>query len=258
MNTHKPLQSIQYYKSLNKPKGRKQYNRFTVEGPKTISDLLDSGYKFEELLIEKSKITALKKSYPKIFEYSGLKILDKNHFSKISDTVTSQGVIAVAVIPEPCTGFHNGVVLAFNGLQDSGNVGTIVRTAVAMGINQFVFDKGTSNPYSPKVIRSSAGTILSTKISTCQNLLQEIIELKSRGFKICSLEAGADKNIDELRGFKSQVLIIGGEGKGIDPEIRKESDINVCIKIKQVESLNAAVAAVIALYVLTSNPPSAS
>ncbi len=247
------MSNIKYYKQLTTLKGIKSNNEFIVEGPKIICDALKLSVDIKEILINKENDQRLKENYPELFSFSNIKYLEGGSFKKISDTITTQGVIAIVKIPKQVD-FEKKNIIVLNGLQDPGNVGTIVRTAVAMGINQFVFDDKTSNPYTQKVIRSSAGTILGSNVLKCKDLAKELKELKDNGFKIYSLESDATENIEQTEKKAPFVLIIGSEGQGVDAEISALADYKVKININNnVESLNAAVASVIAMYLMTSN-----
>lgn len=243
------LQPLKIYQSLLDAKGRKEHGLFLLEGPKTISDLLEDGYPFQEVFVDETQAEALKKQYPVIFLHSALRFLESKSIVKLSDTVTSQGIIAVASLPVPAN-FTHGTVLAFNGIQDPGNAGTLVRTAIAMGITQILFDEKSADPFSPKTLRSSSGNILKAKIQRTDNLESQLQSLKAKGFTLCALEASASQSIDEIKLPEPRVLIAGSEGRGIDPKITEMADVHVRINIQDVESLNVTIAAAIALYEL--------
>ena len=248
------MSNILHYKQLTTLKGIKANNEFIVEGPKIICDALKLSVYIKEILINKKNYKRLKELYPELFEFSNIKYLEDISFKKISDTINSQGTIAIADIPKPVE-FAKKNIIALNGLQDPGNVGTIIRTAVALGINQFLLDENTPNPYTQKVIRSSVGTILSSNILRCKDFGNKLGELKNNGFKIYSLETNASKNIEDIKKVSPFVLIVGSESKGVDANITTIADekININIDNNNVESLNAAAAASIAMYLMLSN-----
>lgn len=241
------LHPIQYYQSLKQSKNRKINNCFLIEGPKIIVDVLSSSGEIQEILLDKAKEKTLKMEYPSIFQFSNLRVLESRTFEKLSDTVHSQGVLAVLPVPKE-TEFQKKSIMIMNGIQDPGNAGTIIRTAVAFGVNQFLIDSNTADLYGPKVLRSSAGAIVYSNIQRSESLIEEAQKLQLKGFHLYALEADSPKTLEEVRVKQPFGLIVGSEGSGIQSELKSIADEKVSIKIQNMDSLNAAVAASIFLY----------
>ncbi len=238
---------IAFYNSLAQAKGRKEHKCFLVEGPKLISDLLESDYPVQEILLDKAKAEGLAQKYSQLIRFSATRILDSRTFGKIAETQTSQGVAAVVAIPpRPELKRENALVL--NGIQDPGNVGTLIRSAVAFGVRQVLYDSATADPFSPKVIRASAGAFSRCALFASENLVSDLETLKKQHLTLCALTAAGTQEIGGKRPKEPYGLIVGSEGSGIAPEILAVADVTLRIPIRNVESLNAAVAGSIALF----------
>ena len=139
-------------------------------------------------------------------------------------------------------------VLAVDGVQDPGNLGTIIRTADSANLKQILVSKDTVDAYSPKVIRSTMGSIYRVKIVECENLANVLDELKKHKFQIVSTSLDTENSIYDID-YRKKVVVIGNEGNGVSKEIQDLSDYKVKIPmLGKTESLNASVATGIMIY----------
>ena len=139
-------------------------------------------------------------------------------------------------------------VLAVDGVQDPGNLGTIIRTADSANLKQILVSKDTVDAYSPKVIRSTMGSIYRVKIAECENLADVLNELKKHKFQIVSTSLDTENSIYDID-YRKKVVVIGNEGNGVSKEIQDLSDYKVKIPmLGKTESLNASVATGIMIY----------
>ena len=159
-------------------------------------------------------------------------------FKKLSDTITPQGVIAVVKRPNLTPNLkEEGKYLAFENIQDPGNLGTVVRTAEALGLSGLIV-KGV-DPYSPKVLRASMGAILRLPIIEPQDILEF---LKQSNKRIVGTVVNKAKSIKEFE-FKNDIVLIGNEGNGLTEEAKSICHELVTIEMAgKAESLNAAAA----------------
>lgn len=159
-------------------------------------------------------------------------------FKKLADTITPQGVIAVVKRPTPNLELNkDGKYLAFENIQDPGNLGTVARTAEALGLSGIIV-KGV-DPYSPKVLRASMGAILRLPIIEPQDILAF---LKQSNKRIVGTVVSEAKSIKEFK-FSNDIVLIGNEGNGLTNEAKALCDELVTIKMAgRSESLNAAAA----------------
>ena len=139
-------------------------------------------------------------------------------------------------------------ILAVDGVQDPGNLGTIIRTADSANLKQILVSKDTVDAYSPKVIRSTMGSIYRVKIVECENLANVLDELKKHKFQIVSTSLDTENSIYDID-YRKKVVVIGNEGNGVSKEIQDLSDYKVKIPmLGKTESLNASVATGIMIY----------
>ncbi len=241
------LHPVSFYTSLKQAKGRREHGCFLVEGPKILSDLLGSGYSVREILLDQSKYEDLVHHFPKLGDFPHRRLLESRAFSKISDTLTSQGVVGVAQIPAPSK-LKKINTLVLNGIQDPGNAGTLIRTAAAFSVTQILYDSQTADPFSPKVIRASAGAFIHCAFHRSANLCLDVAELRKSGFTLYGLSAAGTDDLSSAIFHEPYLLVIGSEGNGVSPGILSQADSILKIHIQNVESLNAAIAGSIALY----------
>lgn len=140
-------------------------------------------------------------------------------------------------------------LLLLDGIQDPGNVGTMIRTAFAFGFGVICGD-GTANPYMPKVVRSTAGAVCATYIERA-TLSEYIPLLKKDGFTVCGSALDEKARTVEYSDGKI-ALVIGCEGRGMSKTVAELCDRTYYIPISNVESLNAAVAAGILMFAVTN------
>lgn len=228
--------------SLNKKKYRDEYKLFFVEGMKSVKEAIDFNWDIECIIYS-----------PEMIDYDlnieGIKV-SREILCKISDTVTPQGIIAVCKIKDNEVESLKGKkrVLFLDKVQDPGNVGTIIRTADAFGFDGIVLAKECADPYSPKVVRSTMGSIFHIPIVRDVN----VEELKDLNMKIYSSSLYASKNVKDVKLEENAILVIGNEGNGITEETKKLTDEFIKIEMSgNAESLNASIAAGILMYEFT-------
>jgi TrmH family RNA methyltransferase len=144
------------------------------------------------------------------------------------------------------------LVAVLAGVQDPGNVGTILRSAEALGATGVIAARGTAHPYSPKALRSSAGSALRLPLLVEIALPVAMAQLRVSGVKIIAASSSgnsAARRPDEIDFRAPVALVIGNEGAGLPPEIERSADALVRIPLAEpVDSLNAGVAASLLLY----------
>ena len=210
-----------------------------VEGNKFCSDLLNSDIEIVRTLTDDKSL----KGFPNI------EVVSEKMLSSLATTKTNQSIICICKVKDH--GIESvGNSLILDNLQDPGNVGTLVRSALAFGFKDIYLVDG-ADPYSEKVIRSSAGLIMNARLHVAQ-----FETIKQNKDKIADIFMVADmdgENINKIRLPKSKVaVIIGNEGQGVSNEFIKLSNTKVSIPMMpQVESLNAGVAGSIIMQKLS-------
>lgn len=230
---------IKYLKKLKLKKYINEENKFLVEGFHLVEEALKKDIVLELILLKNTKIN-----------YNGEKtFVSISVMKELSFLETITPVIAV------CKKMNNDVLLGnkiviLDGIQDPGNVGTIIRNAVAFNVDTIIFSRDSVSMYNEKVIRGSQGMIFNINIIT-KDIKEIINELKGKGIKIIGTSLKDSKELSELKKLESYAVIFGNEGSGIKQEILDLCDELVNIEINdKCESLNVGVASGIVLYYL--------
>lgn len=138
--------------------------------------------------------------------------------------------------------------MALDGLQDPGNLGTILRTLDSANLSQVIVSKDTVDAYNPKVVRSTMGAIFRVNIVEAENLKETLKEMKRHKYKVMCTDLTASKNIYEID-YNKKILVIGNEANGISKELLDMADEKIIIPmLGKTESLNASVATSIIVY----------
>jgi len=144
---------------------------------------------------------------------------------------------------------RNALVLILDGIEDPQNLGSLIRTAEACGVQAVIIPKDRAVGVTPAVIKASAGAAAHIPVVRVTNLATTLEELKREGFWIVGADARGEKNLYEMNFDMNVGLVIGSEGKGIRPLVLKKCDYTVSIPRKgKISSLNAAVAGAIILF----------
>ena len=176
--------------------------------------------------------------------------VSSNVMKKLSDLSTPSNVMAVVEkLDEKPIGEK---ILILDNIQDPGNLGTIIRSAVAFNFDTLVLSPKTVDLYNPKVVRSTQGMMFHINIIV-REPVNFINELKNEGYKIVGTKVTNGVDIRDSKTYSHFALIIGNEGKGMSEELSELCDEYLYIKMNdQCESLNAAVAASILMYEISN------
>lgn len=243
--TSKDNSKIKEIKKLKEKKYRK--TAFIVEGIKMLKEAISEKAEIDTIIIRED--TELDFKLDSELEKKVIHVT-KNVFETISDVVSPQGVLVVInkKIDDNKLSKHADYILALDGIQDPGNLGTIIRTADSANIKQILVSKDTVDSYSPKVVRSTMGAIYRVKIIECEDLAKTLKSLQTTGFEIVTTDLHTDKSIYDMN-YNKKIVVIGNEANGVTPEIRELSNYRVKIPmLGKTESLNAAVATGIMIY----------
>ena len=237
---------VSAYRNLKQSKFRKQDNLFLLEGVRLCQEALDSDLRVVTCITEKG-FEALKiPEAVQHFEATRIQI------EQISDIKTPQGIICVAGIPEstalPKPGIGE-IVLVLDRLADPGNLGTILRAALWFGLKHIMLGPGCVDPFSPKVVRSSMGAITQLELHSSLDLTVDIQNWKDQEGDAAALHM-VDEDLQTFRPERGLMLILGSEAHGVDPAILNMTTPLSIRRSGSGESLNAAMAASIALYEL--------
>ncbi len=246
---------ITLLRKLQKRKYRREMNVFVAEGHRTVTQILEYG----SLDVQDVFVT---EAYLDDFGYNHLPestyLLTDREMHSVADSETPQGIVAVCTVPPPieldAILHHPGCILAFDRIQDPGNMGTIIRTAAWFGVDLLMIGEGSVDMWNPKVVRSTAGATGSLAYIEC-NLAAELEKLSEHGWRPALLDGNpGSQPIEEWDPGMRTVLVVGNEAQGVSPELADLYDryrIDATSDRAAAESLNASIAAGIALYVLS-------
>lgn len=213
-----------------------------AEGERNVCDSLKFG-KADKLFVKEGV------SIPENADCSVYRV-SENVMKELSDTVTPQGMIGVFEIPKFKSECVCEKILVLNGVSDPGNVGTLLRTALAMGFLTVICDEKTADVYSPKVVRSAMSAVFSLNILRTDSLSGTLGELKKDGYTVCTgILSDKSENIGNISFPKKNIIVLGNEANGVEREIAEMSDILYIIPMNNaIESLNVAVSGGIVMY----------
>ena len=236
---------VRLLRSLKDRKGRKETGLFLVEGDKMTAEALSSGFSVRCLLVRENH--PLPEGLP---EDLPVCVMPEEVLAAVCDTRTPQGIAAaVEMRSVPMTGEK---LIALDGLQDPGNVGTIVRTADAAGFGGVLLSPDCADVFSPKTLRATMGSIFRVGLAFPASLPEELGRLREEGYSVLSSQLDGDPFYERNGVCDKLVLVVGNEGNGVSPAVRREATHHLRLPMRGgAESLNAAVAAAVMMYDLT-------
>ncbi|MFR5876390.1 MAG: TrmH family RNA methyltransferase [Eubacterium sp.] len=248
--TSKNNQLIKDTKKLLTSSRTRQENRaFVLEGARLCFDVLNSVYRVKLLLITESAYEKYSYKADKIIDLAeGAYFITDDIAKKLTDTVAAQGIFAVCKMCEHEQKIRGSKLIALDNVQDPSNVGAIIRTGEALGID-CIITYNCCDIFNPKTLRASMGSILRINIVDTDNLENTLIQLK-KNYKIYSTvpDSKAEK-ITDIDFNANSICVIGNEANGVEDNIKKVSDALTTIPmLGRAESLNASVAASITMW----------
>lgn len=235
-------QEVKALSALSQTKHRHTQQRFIAEGLRTISTIIAGGLEPEKIYITHEWIDTISKN----ISPEKLVLISKSVLKKISQTTTPSGIVGVFPLQKKnITSLDSGIIL--DNITNPGNMGTLIRTCAAMGKKTVCCINGV-DPYNPKVVQASAGTI--THVDIMQGSWSEV--LAHRGsLSIYGLTPHAKNSFHSVTN-KQALLVIGNEAHGIHPEHLTNCSLYALDMPGNTESLNAAIAGSIAMYLIWS------
>lgn len=231
--------------ALKQAKTRAQEQCFVAEGIRTCTTLFEYKAELVALYVTEEMIPTANQIVPDEYPDDSIVLVSQPVMEKISSAVTPSGMLGVFRIPtqKPAAQVTNGVVLA--SISDPGNMGTLIRTAVAVGVESVVVVEGT-DPWSPKVVQASAGMIAA--VSLFKLTWQELMRNK-KNKELYALVVSGGRSITTVVPDNA-LLVIGNEAHGLTSEQLRDCEHQITLGMPGgTESLNAAVAGSIALYI---------
>ncbi len=236
--------AVKKFLPLLTEKGRHKDSRFLIEGAKNVADVvtLSPGIIYAVLVAEDFSDIALREKVRALKLHT--QVVPAQELNALCGTETPQGIVAVASFGALRPDWAKiQTVTLIDGVQDPGNLGAILRTSAALGMDAVVLGKGTCDAYNPKVVRASAASLLRLPLETGEDLASKIHFLRLKGFTVVATSPHAKITLEQAKLRKKVALLFGNEGGGVGENLIDQADAIVRIPMKgKVESLNVAVA----------------
>ena len=244
----KSIQSVQNekvkeWKKLLQKKGRDATNQYIVEGLHLVEEACKYPVLIQSVIIRQDlTLPEWIPSNVEIFQVS-------NEVAKaIADTETNQGIFAICKKEDHLVSNQAISFLLLDAIQDPGNLGTIIRTADAAGVDTIILGEGTVDLYNPKVIRSAQGSHFHVPVIK-GNLFEWVGQLKASGVTVFGTALEGAEPFFQVEPRPPFALILGNEGNGVNPKLLEQTSQNLYVPIYgKSESLNVTIAGGILLY----------
>ena len=242
-----PLKPLKWYKDLSEKKGRLKGGAFIVEGEKVIRQVMS---------IQPDEITEIIsiEEPPPAYRRYPVRRVNESQFRNISTVKTPQGIMAVVRVPEGIYSMSlpkevGDKILLLEDVQDSGNAGTLIRTAAAFGFSGVIMTENCADPLAPKCVQSTAGAILSVWLRRTAQYMELVRSLQQAGYSLVAAELNGNAELSVLRQDKI-VLALGNEASGLSKTLLDASDhrLRIPTEREKAESLNVAACGAILMY----------
>lgn len=255
--TSKENEVVKSIKKLKEKKYREESKKFIVEGIKMVEEAMQEKANIDKIVICEDCNQEDYYHRLDIYEMAKNEIITVSQkiFKELTNVEKPQGILAVIHKPEPkVLQYKEDMIIALDGVQDPGNLGTILRTIDSVGLTQVILSEKTADPYNPKVVRSTMGAIYRINMVQTENLVNTLKQAKKNQYKIIATALEKDSKSLYNVPLKEKVIVIGNEANGVSKEVLQIADEKMTIPmLGKTESLNAAVATGVILYEYARN-----
>lgn len=243
---------IKKIKSLKEKKYRDIENCYIIEGIKLVKEAIAENAKIKQIVVCEDCINDGEIDTDTLYEIAKFDVVyvTEKVFKTITDVKTPQGIISVIEKNNINSkiDYSQDIIIALDGVQDPGNLGTILRTVDSANLKQIILSKDSADSYNPKVVRSTMGAIFRVNIIEADSLKDMLQEAKKNDFKVMVTSLDTKNSIYDVD-YSKKVIVIGNEANGVSKEVQAIADEKVKIPmLGKTESLNASVAAGIMIY----------
>lgn len=249
-------QLVTHFRKLVRERGyRSECGEFPVEGARLCFEALECGLEITSFMVTESAQAKYSEIVSAISEEFTPDIINDDISAYISDTKSPQGVFITAkMLDKPIEMGKiekGGKYILLDGLQDTGNIGTIIRTCDALGVDGVILSPDCADIYSPKIVRSAMGSLFRLPVMIAE-LTETIALLKKSGYNVYAAVLDEEaRSISDVSFNERTAAIIGNEGNGVSKPVIDAAENKLYIPIQGAESLNAAVAASIISWEMT-------
>ena len=257
---------VKWAATLSSKKGREASKCFIAEGEKLSYEAMRARLKISHIFIAESKKSKIMEKLSslledKLYEDTQIITLSDGAFEKISTEKAPQGIISVIkyldffreidiIYKEEFFLDAKERVIILSSVRDPGNLGSVIRSAVAFGVDHIILTADSADIYNPKTVRSAMGSLFRVKVSIVHDINSFVTAMKDCGRRVLAAElSDSAVSLSDIGLKPSDAVIIGNEGHGISPELSALCTASVYIPIsKKTESLNASVAAALFMW----------
>ncbi|WP_017187300.1 TrmH family RNA methyltransferase [Alkalibacillus haloalkaliphilus] len=235
---------VKNWKKLHKKKSRDHEELFLIEGWHLIEEAIKSDWCIDELIVLDGV------DYPESWDSYNLTFVTKPVLNEIAQTESQQGVLAVVKQQRHDEQELGQKLLFVDAVQDPGNVGTIIRSALAFNVEAVILGEGSVDLYNDKVVRATQGALFHIPVINGGDLSQWVAHCHTHNINIyaTALDNQA-KPLQDAKPNRAYAIIVGNEGEGVDSALINDANETVYIPIEhESESLNVGVATSIVLY----------
>lgn len=258
--------TVKWVASLHDKKGRRASRAFIAEGEKLTFEAAEAGLPITHVFVSDKRIDSLSTRISEAFSsaaYADTEVITVTEevFEKISTEKAPQGIISVIkhldffkeldiIYKEDFFLKDDERAIALCSVRDPGNIGSVIRSAVAFGAQHIVLSADTADVYNSKTVRSAMGALFKVKVTVVRDFASFLSAAQANGRNVYAAELSDNAvALDQIKALPTDIFIIGNEGHGIPVEISSVCNNSVYIPISSnTESLNASVAAAIFMW----------
>ncbi len=243
---------IKHIRKLKDKKYRDENHEYIIEGVKLIEEAVKENAEIKKVIVcdDTTRTYEIPTNVMlEIAKYECVYVTEKI-FNLITQVTNPQGIMAIVKknVTNSEIDYSQDIIVVLDGVQDPGNLGTILRTVDSVGLTQIIVSKETADAYNPKVVRSTMGAIFRVKIIESEDLQETIKQMKKHHFKLMVTSLQTNKSIYDME-LNKRIIVIGNEANGVSKALQDMADEKVKIPmLGKTESLNASVATGIILY----------
>lgn len=220
--TSKENEIIKNIRKLKEKKYRDEEHKFIVEGIKMVKEAISEKIKIDKIVVCEECINDGSINQELLYEIAKQDCIyvSEKIFQNLTDVTNPQGILAILnkEDSEEKISYEDDIIIVLDGVQDPGNLGTILRTIDSIGLAQVILSEKTADPYNPKVVRSTMGAIYRLNMIKSKNIIETLKNIKKHKYDIIATSLQTDTTIYDID-YKKKVIIIGNEANGVSKEI---------------------------------------
>jgi RNA methyltransferase, TrmH family len=229
---------------------RRLQGLFLLEGTHVILEAIATNYPLQVVCCTLSWADKYAGIYARLLELAErIEFVNEEVLTAIATTKSPDGIVATAAIGVTDLPEIQTLGLCLESIQDPGNLGSLIRTSVAVGVDGIILSKDCVDIYHPKILRATAGQCFRAKIAVVEDLTTSVKRLQQNGIQVIATLADAETIYWDYDFRQPTLILLGSEGQGLSADLRSLADRAIRVPLApQVESLNVSVCGAILLY----------